>query len=112
MTLDDRPRTVVGVMPPGFAFPTREAVVWAPLSFTAVGLSRTNLLLNVIARLRPGVSAKAARADMAVIGRQLERAYPKDNARVGVTVVEMRDVMSHSHACWWWPCSARPSACC
>ena len=94
ITLDDRPRTVVGVMPAEFAFPARDVVVWLPFRFTVVGMSRTNQIVEVIARLRTGVSVQQARADMAVVARQLERAYPNDNAGIGTTVLELRDVLS------------------
>jgi predicted permease len=95
LILDNRPRTVVGVMPRGFAFPSRDAMVWIPMPpFTQLGMSRTNLLLNVVARLKPGTSVEDARADMAVIAANLERGYPLDNTGVRVAVVDMRDVLS------------------
>jgi predicted permease len=94
--LDNRPYTIVGVMPPGFAFPTREARLWTPLA----GLpptsweSRTNHMLGVIGRLRPDVSLEQARADLRVIAGQLERAYPKENDDVGADVRGMRDIIA------------------
>jgi len=95
VTLDNRARTVVGVMPRGFAFPSRDPVLWVPMPpFDRLGQSRTNLLLNVVARLRPGVSIGRARGETKVIADRLERSYPKDNAGVSVAVVDMRDVVS------------------
>jgi len=95
LTLDNRVRTVVGVMPPGFSFPSREPVAWMPmLPANILGQSRTNLLLNVVARLRPGVSIDQAQREMNVIADRLRRAYPKDNAGVTISVVDVRDVVS------------------
>jgi predicted permease len=95
ITLDNRARTVVGVMPHGFAFPSRDPVLWVPMMpVDVLGQSRTNLLLNVVARLRPGVSIGQAQAEMTVMADRLQRAYPKDNAGVSITVVDMRDVVS------------------
>jgi predicted permease len=95
LTLDNRARTVVGVMPRGFAFPSREPVAWLPMPpFDVLGQSRTNLLLNVVARLHPGVSIGQAQAEMNVMADRLQRAYPKDNAGVSISVVDMRDVVS------------------
>jgi predicted permease len=95
LTLDNRARTVVGVMPRGFAFPSRDPVLWVPMiPVDILGQSRTNLLLNVVARLRPGVSVGQAQAEMNVMADRLQRAYPKDNAGVSITVVDMRDVVS------------------
>jgi predicted permease len=95
ITLDNRARTVVGVMPAGFTFPSRDPLVWVPMvPFDILGQSRTNLLLNVVARLRPGVSIGQAQSEMNVLASRLQRDYPKDNAGVSVSVVDLRDVVS------------------
>ena len=96
VSLDGRPSTIVGVMPKGFAFPYRDIEVWMPLRGVpaAAWNNRGNSILNVIARLRPDVSLTQARADMAVVGAQLERAYPKENVGVGIDVLQLRDVLS------------------
>jgi predicted permease len=95
ITLDNRARTVVGVMPRGFAFPSRDPVLWVPMMpVDILGSSRTNLLLNVVARLRPGVSIRQAQAEMTLMADRLQRAYPKDNAGVSITVVDLRDAVS------------------
>jgi putative ABC transport system permease protein len=58
------PRTVVGIMPPGFDFPGR-ADVWAPLALDPANLLwRQEHYLNVVARLKPGVTIAQARADL------------------------------------------------
>jgi predicted permease len=94
LTLDGRARTVIGVMPPGFAFPSRSPVLWAPmLSFDRLGMMRTNLVLNVIARLRPGVSIEQARADMNLVAAELRQAYPNDNAGVSISVIDLHDLL-------------------
>jgi predicted permease len=95
LNLDNRARTVIGVMPQGFSFPSRGPVLWMPMPpFDLLGQSRTNLLLNVVARLRPGVSLGQAQAETNVVADRLQRAYPRDNAGVSVSVVDMRDVVS------------------
>ena len=50
---------------------------------------RTNLCYHVVGRLKPGVSLETASSEMRGIAAQLERAYPKENARTGVTVVPL-----------------------
>ncbi|HZM96043.1 MAG TPA: ABC transporter permease [Vicinamibacterales bacterium] len=90
--LDGRPRDIVGVMPATFVFPFRDADVWIPRR--TWGSSRSNHMLGVVARLRPGVSLDQARADMNVVAAQLERAYPKENAGVGIGIQRIRDRMS------------------
>ncbi len=88
--LDDDPFTIVGVMPATFAFPNRSVQFWAPLRMGEEDLAdRTNLCYHVVGRLKPGVSLETASSEMRGIAAQLERAYPKENARTGVTVVPL-----------------------
>jgi predicted permease len=89
--LDDDPYTIVGVMPPGFTFPYADVEAWTPMRFVEDDFQeRTNFALSVYGRLRPGVSLAAARAEMSGIGARLERSYPKDNAKTGVTVTPLQ----------------------
>src|SRR4030095_14441630 len=65
LNLDNQPSTIIGVMPVGFAFPSRNAQIWRPLRFPPPMLAqRNNHILFAVARLRPGVSLEAARTDM------------------------------------------------
>lgn len=43
-----------------------------------------------MARLKSGVSAEAAQADLAAIAKRLERSYPDSNSRIGAVVVPLR----------------------
>jgi predicted permease len=90
--LDDEAYTVIGVMRADFNFPTRATEVWLPLRFRPNDFNdRDNNYLKVIARLRPGTTVDAARAEMAIVSERLERAYPKENARTGATITDLRD---------------------
>src|SRR6185369_9915085 len=87
--------TIIGVMPAGFSFPTRETQLWLPLQFNQSGkANRVGLFLNVIGRLRPGVSIDQARSEMSVIGQQLAQTYPKENDATNATAVGMQEVIS------------------
>jgi putative ABC transport system permease protein len=93
--LNDVPHVIVGVMPPRFEFPSRDVEYWVPLRFSPPALKdRTDTYLNVVARLAPGVSLAQARSEMALVAAQLERAYPRENARTGATVHRLRDQVS------------------
>ena len=83
--------TVVGVMPPGFRFPPRSpAELWTPLAFGEPWhADRGSHWVQVIARLKPGVSWTAAQLEMNEIGRRLEKQYPLTNATRGVRVVPL-----------------------
>jgi putative ABC transport system permease protein len=91
--LDNKPVTVVGVLPRNFEFaPEGSAQLWVPLyptSYTAT--TRSLRWLNVIGRLAPGVSLPQARAEMQSIGAQLAQEYSRQNASVFVTLGSLRD---------------------
>jgi predicted permease len=92
VVLDETRHTIVGVMPPSFNFPTRDTEFWTPLVFDPEAYEdRGNVFLRVVARLAPGVSADAARAELNVIAASLANAFPEANAKTGATVVTMRD---------------------
>lgn len=91
--LDDRPVTIVGVMPREFHFPDPSTQLWSALQFTSDEdfQDRRNSYLRVLAKLRPGVSIDEARAEMEVITEELERAYPKENEKTRATITFLRD---------------------
>jgi putative ABC transport system permease protein len=89
---DDR-YEVVGIMPPDFTYPIgalRPTDLWVPLMLQPQ--EQTRLLdmrayyLQVIARLKPGVSPGQAQAQMDQIAKALEQAHPEWNkdSRIGV----------------------------
>jgi putative ABC transport system permease protein len=93
--LDGTPFTVIGVMPPSFRFPDRSIEAWTPLLFSGDDfLDRTNNFLEVVARLRDGVSVEQAGRELALVARRLEQQYPKENAETGALVVGLRDEVS------------------
>lgn len=84
---------VLGVMPPGFAYPvavSRATDIWIPYVVPADQRIRNptsrSTYLQVIARLKPGVSLAAAQSQMDQIGAALETANPQWNkdTRIGV----------------------------
>src|SRR6202011_800771 len=50
---------------------------------------RRALLLNIIARLKPGVTISAAQAQMKTIARQLEQAYPDVNKERSIALMSL-----------------------
>jgi len=93
--LDDQPFTVIGVMPAGFTFPTRETQIWTTARFGQNEYAdRTNTYLQGIAKLKPGVTIDHARAEIVAIAAQLEREFPKENAEVSATVIPLRGELS------------------
>jgi predicted permease len=91
LRLDEESCVVAGVMPPGFAFPTRSAVFWRPLRLDPAPGNRRNNFLWVIARLGPGVSRQQAEADLASVSATLGRMYPQDNGEIRAVMMGLRD---------------------
>src|SRR5262249_34671544 len=87
--LNGRERTVIGVMPPGFAFPTRDVDVWVPLALDADSKqARMSFFLYAVARLKPGIPFARAVTDLNAIGRHLEQQY-NTNRDIGVYLVPL-----------------------
>jgi predicted permease len=92
VVLSDTPHVVVGVMPRGFFFPSRETEFWVQTRFDGPSdEDRTNVYLSVTARLRDGVTLEQANAELKVIAARLERAWPRENAKTSGLVVALRD---------------------
>ncbi len=92
LTLDNQSYTVVGVMPPGFDFPSKETELWAPIAFSANAANdRGSFYLSGIARLNPGVTLEQAQSELDVIGRNLAQAYPQSNTDLGFSVVSLHE---------------------
>ncbi len=81
--LNGFPRTIVGVMPPGFRFPDN-AALWVPLRDYATDENRGSHSYDGVARLAPGVTREQARADLNAIAARLAREHPATNADVSV----------------------------
>ena len=66
--------SVIGVMPRGFRFPSNGAALWTPLALADNDSlnTRGNYWLNVIGRLKPGVTPAQAQSDLVNIHRQLD----------------------------------------
>src|SRR6185312_10566117 len=88
ITLNNRARTVIGVMPPDFKFP-RVSELWVPLALTTKTFTRTDHGLHSIARLRNGVSFEQAQEEMNTIARRIEEQNPVTNEGLGVSVTSL-----------------------
>jgi putative ABC transport system permease protein len=74
MRLNGETFAVVGVMGRGFRFPNNDVELWTPLALPDDDSlnTRGNYWLNVVARLKPGVTIAQAQSDLGNIHRQLE----------------------------------------
>jgi len=85
ITLDAQPFTVVGVMPPGTEHPGNayhgvangETVdLWWPFTFRGDPNQRGSHYLEVMARMKPGISAPRAQAEMNAVMAQMRHEHP------------------------------------
>lgn len=92
ITLNGQSYTVIGVMPQQFQFPSQDVELWVPMAFTAQqAASRGSHYLQVVARLKPGVSVAQAQAEMNTIATRLQQQYPQQNTDLGAVVVPMHE---------------------
>src|SRR5262249_9481642 len=94
LQLDRVSSTIVGVMPAGFECPLLWGRVdlWRPMGFPPgmrQDVNRGNAWFEIAARLKPGGSLRAARAQMGAIAAQSARDHPERNARTGLRVVPL-----------------------
>jgi putative ABC transport system permease protein len=91
MTLDARPHTIVGVMPPDFDFPSGEIGLWIPFGDTYEDAGRGNFFVDVVGKLKPGVTREQAQSDMVVIAAGLDRQYPEENNGSRIALVPLHE---------------------
>jgi putative ABC transport system permease protein len=80
LRLNDKPYTVIGVLPAGEPWLDRQ--VYVPFGYRA-NADRSSWEFGVLGRLARGVSPDAARADLQRIADGLAKAYPKDDKGIG-----------------------------
>ncbi|HEX8140433.1 MAG TPA: ABC transporter permease [Pyrinomonadaceae bacterium] len=90
--MNDRTFTVIGVIRASFKFPDNNTEVWKPLAFTNEELQdRADYRLQVVGRLKDGVTEEGARAEMGTIARQLQQSYPQTNTGWGVFIQPLHE---------------------
>ena len=87
VSINVRHHEVVGVMPPGFVFPSERVQVFVPLRASR----NEGRNFTVVARLKPGLSLTTARDEMAAVAAQTAREDPDMNAGWGTVVVPLHE---------------------
>ena len=95
--LNERPNTVIGVLPANFGWhikrgtqATKPADIWMPWQFSNEVLQRRGRFASAVARLKPGITMDQARSEMNTIAVRLSQQYPDFNTKWGVNVVPLR----------------------
>lgn len=92
LTLNGESHIVVGVMPARFQFPSSDDEAWVPIAFTQQeAANRGRHYLQVLARLKPGVTLAQAQTEMSTIATRLQQQYPEQNADLGAVVQPLHE---------------------
>jgi len=96
--VDGTTREVIGIMPADFRFPEAETELWVTMGIDRAHLATGNFNRNAIGRLRPGVTIRAAEAEMQPILMRLPDDVPGmmthaifDQAKIRVVIHSLRD---------------------
>jgi predicted permease len=96
VTLNEKPFTIVGVMPPGFKGLSFDTDVWFPAMMAHANGAPTDLTnrgtrwLGAVGRLKDGVSMSRAQEDMDGVAAQLAGEFPQSNRDRGVQLQSLR----------------------
>ena len=88
--MNGTPHTVVGVMPKTFDPLLDNTDVWIPEAFTAQQIAGRDVhYLNVMGRLKPGLSPAQAQSELNVIALRLQQQYPIDDKDRGFRLMPL-----------------------
>ncbi len=95
--IDDKPFTVVGVMPRGFqffikqgSFSQKKPEIWIPMTFAPKDRARHGRYLQAVGLLRPGVTLPQAQSAMLGLTSRLEAQDPASMKNWSVNLVPLR----------------------
>ena len=91
ISLNREPVTVIGVLPSSFRSPFGAPEIFRPLQLNAVGASRGNITLQMIARLRPTVSFDQAQAELATVGAAVAAEHPETDKGATIRLTRLHD---------------------
>jgi putative ABC transport system permease protein len=107
ITLDRNTYTVVGIMPKGFEFPiqTPAPALWTTLADDAndkepITAQRGAHMVELVGRLKPGISLAQANAELNVIAKSLAVQYPASNKQFAgaVVVPQLEDLVGSTRS--------------
>ncbi|HEX8073334.1 MAG TPA: ABC transporter permease [Pyrinomonadaceae bacterium] len=90
LTLNGKPFTVIGVLPPGFEFPLLAQQTELVTTIAGEGGNldeRGAQVLRAVGRLKPGATFAQAQAELTGVAANLERQYPQNNRNVTAYLV-------------------------
>ena len=84
--LEGRPHTVIGVLPEGFWFASRDVQAWLPLGDPRPDAPHEARTLQVVGRLAPPATAAEAQAEVEILAQRAAAEHPATNEGWGIWV--------------------------
>jgi putative ABC transport system permease protein len=101
IVVDDKPRTVIGVMPRGFQFFVKQGSfyqkppeMWIPMNLAGERAASHGRYLQAIALLRSGVTLAQAQSSMTALAEQMEARDPEAMKNWTVNLVPLRSQLT------------------
>lgn len=88
IVVNERARTVVGVMPPAFKFPERSELY---MPFRWDEAPRSGRSVNTVGLMKPGVSLDQAQSELTALAARLAARHPESNRDYSIRVLRFRD---------------------
>ncbi len=94
---------IVGVMPAGFQYPSKDVDLWLPVPMDApYAQDRNSGWFIAVGRLKPGVSMASARADLDTVQARLARQFPKTDKDLTAEIQPLKEtIVSGSRRSLW-----------
>jgi predicted permease len=90
VTLSGNPYTVIGVLARSQSFPHPDVQLYLPLRSDETTWNRASGGLQVVARMKPGVTMEQAQRDLDRVSKQLAAEFPKTNEELSAKVWSLR----------------------
>jgi putative ABC transport system permease protein len=92
LVLSGASRTIVGVMPRSFQYPTATTEVWIPAQMSGGILrARQARFYTAVGRLNAGVTLEQAQADLTSVQRRLGEQFPETDKGWGASLVPLKE---------------------
>jgi len=94
ITVNGTPRTIVGVMPPGYSFLGGPSAFYVPSRFDAAfRQNRDQGFITAVGRLKGGATIDRARAELATIEARQRRDFPSSNANRAILAQPLQEIV-------------------
>jgi len=94
VTINRKPRVIVGVMPPGFRFAAAQADLWMPEQWSPeYAVNRDQYYLQIIARLRRGATVERLSAELETVATRLRTDHADYNTDLHLSATSLQETI-------------------